>query len=100
MPIPRAQHWLFWDVDPACVSPIRDAAFVIPRVLEHGMLADVRWLLRRVGEPRIHAFLREAGDPELSRKTIAFWRVYFRAGDEAWATPPSFRTSNALPWPA
>jgi len=97
--IPKPQRWLFWDVDPSEIDPVRHAAFVIPRVLEFGTLVDVRWLLARVGSPRIHRFLRDQGHPELSAKTLAFWRAYFRAQEERWATPPAFRRHSALPWP-
>jgi hypothetical protein len=99
MPIPQARRWLFWEVDPAKVDPVRHADFVIPRVLEHGALADVRWLLRRLGPERIHRFLRERSHPELSAKTLAFWRVYFDAEDESWPAPPAFRKHSSLPWP-
>jgi hypothetical protein len=97
--IPKAQRWLFWDVDPSKVEPERHAAFVIPRVLEQGALADVRWLMQRLGSARIHRFLREEGHPELSPKTLSFWRAYFHAEDESWVEPPAFRRHSSLPWP-
>lgn len=70
---------------------LRDADFVIPRVLEHGGLAEVRWLVEAVGEDRIHRFLREVGHPELSRPTLALWRAVLRAEEEVWAAPPPWR---------
>jgi hypothetical protein len=99
VPIPIAQRWLFWDVDPTKIDLRRDARYVIPRVLERGRLVDVQWLLRRVGDDRIHRFFRDEGSAELSAKTINFWRAYFRAWNEPWAEPPAFRRHSALPWP-
>jgi hypothetical protein len=98
--VPKERAWLFWDVDPRTIEPVRDAAFVIPRVLEHGALADVRWLLRRLGRARIHRFLRDEGHPELSAKTLTFWRAYFHAEQETWVEPPAFRRHSSLPWPS
>ena len=99
MSIPRNMRWLFWDIAPSSIDERRDADFVIARILEHGTLADVSWLRRKYGFERIHACLRDAGSTELSPRTISFWRAFFRAGDESWAKPASFRKRNAVLWP-
>jgi len=100
MSIPKNMRWLFWEIDPSRIDEQRDANFVIARVLEHGTLADVAWLRRRYGFDRIHAFFRDAGSPELSPRTISFWRAFFRASDESWAKPKSWRKRSAELWPS
>ncbi len=98
MHVPESQRWLFWEIDPARIDPSRDADYCIARVLEHGTLADVRWLVRTYGLDRIHRFFREVAHPEISQRIRAFWRAFFDADDEIWAEPPSWRRSNAVPW--
>lgn len=100
MAVPSEQAWLFWEVRPDDVDLDRDADYVIARVVEHGTLADVRWLLARYGVDRVHAFFRDAGHTDLSDRTIAFWRAFFRAENEQWATPPAWRRNSSVPWPA
>lgn len=95
--LPDTVRWLFWDVDPADVDLEAHADFVLPRVLEKGRLVDVRWAIATYGLERIHAFFRDVGHPELSERTIHFWRAYFE-DDEPWATPPAWRKSSSAPW--
>ena len=96
--VPKAQHWLFWEVDPARLDVDRDADTILARVLEHGRMVDVRWALSAYGRDRIHRFFREVGHPELTPRTIAFWRAFFKAKDETWASPPAWRKSSSAPW--
>lgn len=57
--VPPGARWLFWDVDPDAIDVVRDRDFVIPRVIEHGGMSEVRWLIAVVGLEEIHRFLRE-----------------------------------------
>jgi len=93
-------RWLFWDVEPDALDLAEHARFVILRVLEKGRSSDVGWLLVQYGEDRIHELLRTTVTTELSPRTLAFWRAYFRAEQEDWPTPPAFRRSSWPPWPA
>jgi hypothetical protein len=95
---PDTLSWLFWDVDVERLDVERHADYILGRVLERGRLSDVHWALEAYGSERILQFLREAANPELSARTIAFWRAFFRE-DQAWRTPPAWRTSNSAPWP-
>jgi hypothetical protein len=97
--LPRRLRWLFWDVAFDRLEVRRDAAFIVPRVLQAGCLADVAWLVRRYGLEHIHRFLRDQGHPELSPRTIAFWRVVLKAKEETWASPPAWRLTSGAPWP-
>jgi len=91
-------RWLFWEMDLRSLDHLRDADYILGRVLEHGCMEEVRWAMRRYGLPRIHRFFREVGHPELSDRTIAFWRAVFKVGSEKWASPPSWRKTIRPRW--
>ena len=97
-PLPESMRWQFWDVDFDSLDLERDADAILPRVLESGRLEDVRMLLSVYGSERIHVFFRTVAHPLISDRTRTFWRAFFHAENEPWATPPSFRTNNAAPW--
>jgi hypothetical protein len=97
-PPPESLRWLFWDLDVGALDVDLHADAILPRVLENGRLADVRAALSLYGEDRIHRFFREVPHPLVSERTRAFWRAYFHAEDEPWATRPAFRTSSDAPW--
>jgi hypothetical protein len=99
MRVPEELKSLFWDVDFEQLESQRDVDFILPRVLEFGRLQDIDWLVREYGTERIHEFLRDRGHPELSPRTLAFWRSYFAAKAEQWTSPPAWR-SNSAPWRA
>jgi hypothetical protein len=96
--VPRPFRWLLWDVDPRSIDPERDADYLVPRVLEHGGLAEVRWLVDRLGLDRIHRFLRDIGHPELSPRTLTLWRAVLHAEEEEWAASPPWRRHSSAPW--
>jgi squalene cyclase len=100
MRLPESLRWLFWEADFDELEAETDADYVLARVLEFGRLADLRWVIRHYGYLRIHEFLRDVGHPELSPRTIAFWRAFFKAENEPWKMPPAWRTTNAAPWPS
>jgi hypothetical protein len=92
------QKLLFWDVDFEALDVSVDADFILPRILEFGRLKDIAWLVEAYGFDRIHQFLRDRGHPELSARTVAFWRCYFGAKEEPWASPPAWRRNSSAPW--
>ena len=96
--IPQAQRWLFWNVNLRTADLNRDADGIIARVVERGGLVDIKWLIRTYGLDRIHDFFREAAHVEISDRTIAFWRAFFNAEKEEWASPPVWRKSSSAPW--
>lgn len=99
MVLPDEMRWLAWDVHFDALDVERDAHYLLGRILEHGRLRDVAWALQTYGDERIHGYLRDVANPELSPSTTAFWRAYFHAENEPWATPPAWRTTNSPPWP-
>ena len=96
--VPQRHLWVFWDVDARSLDTTRSADYILPRVLEFGGIAEVRWLIATYGMERIHRFLRDVGHPELSDRTIGFWRAAFHAENETWASSPAWRKSSAAPW--
>lgn len=91
-------HWLFWETNPELVDLDRDANYVIARIAEFGRMTDVDWMRATYGDERIHDFFRHVGHPELSPRTVSFWRAYFHATHEIWASPPAWRTNSSVPW--
>jgi hypothetical protein len=89
---------LFWDVDFETLEVARDVDFILPRVLEFGRLEDIAWLVESYGFDRIHEFLRDCGHAELSARTVTFWRNFFDAREEPWASPPAWRRNSSAPW--
>lgn len=90
---------MFWDLDARALDAERDAYTILTRVLEQGRLRDVAWLLSSYGPERILRYFREGASPEISRRTLSFWRAFFAAEEETWPSPPDFRRSSAAPWP-
>lgn len=98
MRVPKSHRWIFWETDAARLDVERDADYILGRALEAGGIAEVRWLVRTYGLPRIHAFLRDVGDVEISERTRRFWRHVFHAENEPWADPGAWRRNSGAPW--
>lgn len=96
--LPPSLRWLFWDLDVASIDPEAHADAVLARVLEAGRLEDVRLVIDLYGLDRIHRFFREVGHPNISERTRQFWRAFFHAEEESWASPAAFRRSSSAPW--
>lgn len=67
---------VFWDVDVKKIDFDKQSDFVIARILEHGHLGDVKWLLRKYTPGKIKKAICQARD--LSEKTANFWAMYFK----------------------
>jgi hypothetical protein len=89
---------LFWNVDFEKLEVVRDADFILTRVLERGILTEVHWAVRVYGLKRIRRFFRSAPRPELSRRTFALWRVVLGAQEEKWPESPAWRRHSSVPW--
>jgi hypothetical protein len=96
--VPAPHRWVFWDVDAARLDTQRSADYVLPRILEFGGIAEVRWAIATYGMDGIHRFLKDRGHPELSDRTLGFWRAVLNAEKETWASSPAWRKSSGAPW--
>jgi hypothetical protein len=71
--LPRRLHQFFWEVDSKKVHLDKHADYIIARLLEHGDLAAIRWLLTTYTERQIAGVVKQSR--QLSRKTANFWRL-------------------------
>lgn len=94
---PEALRWLFWDVDAPQLEIEHHADYILGRVLERGRIEDVTWAIQAYGLPRLQRFFREHPRPELSARTLAFWRALFHE-DRPWPASPAWRNPNSEPW--
>ena len=99
MRVPDEMRWLFWEVDVEALDTDEQPNYILARVLEFGGIDEVIWALRTYGTERFYRFFRDVGHPELSARTLSFWRAFFDAEDETWAEPPAWRKNSAVPWP-
>ena len=91
-------RWLFWNVDFEALDVDRHRDLILSRILERGRLVEVKWAMRRYGLDGIHEFFRARAHPELSPRTITFWRLVLGAKEERWPEPPDFRRNSSVPW--
>ncbi|MGH7773054.1 MAG: DUF6922 domain-containing protein, partial [Candidatus Binatia bacterium] len=71
--LPRFLHQFFWDVAPKQIDLREHSEYVIARLLEHGDLAAIRWLLMAYTKQEIAKVVKQSR--QLSRKTANFWRL-------------------------
>lgn len=66
---------IFWDTRQEDLDFEKQSDFVISRVLEHGYLDDIKWLLKKYSKEKIKKALYTSRN--LSEKTANFWSNYF-----------------------
>ena len=71
--LPQYLHQFFWDVVPGRIDLGQHSEYVIARLLEHGDLAAIRWMLRAYRKQDIARVVKQSW--QLSRKTANFWRL-------------------------
>ena len=71
--LPRCLHQFFWDVIPAQIDLGEHSEYVIARLLEHGDLVAIQWLLRTYTRKEIAEVVKQSR--QLSRKSANFWRL-------------------------
>lgn len=71
--LPRSLRQFFWDVVPGRIDLRGHSEYVIARLLEHGDLAAIRWMLRTYRKPDIAGVVKHSR--QLSRKTANYWRL-------------------------
>ena len=84
------------DVD--ALDSQKSANYILARILEFGGIDEVVWLIAEYGKERIHGFLRDVGQVEITEKTKQFWRAALHAEEEQWADPGSWRRNIDAPW--
>lgn len=96
--LPSFAHRFFWDIDPTQLDPEAYPQYVIERLLEHGDLAAVRWMLARFSAQEIIRVLKTSR--RLSPFSASFWALYFDVDKEnvLCLSTPSLRERGPT-WP-
>lgn len=96
--LPDFAHRFFWDVDPARLDPEAYPEYVIERLLEHGDLRSVRWMLNNFPPPQIVRVLKTSR--RLSAFSANFWALFFDVDKEnvLCLSTPSLREPGPT-WP-
>jgi hypothetical protein len=71
--LPRRLCRFFWDVSSRQIDSGKHSEYVIARLLEHGDIGAIRWLLKTYGKKEIANVVKRSR--QLSRKTANFWRL-------------------------
>lgn len=92
---PNLSPTAFWDVNRQTLDYEANARFVIKKVMNYGLWADILEIMRYYGRERVGAEIVQAG--YLKKKTLSFCCAIFDL------TPDQFRSytrqqSNPLPW--
>ena len=73
--IPERVKRLFWDVNKDTVDMKKHRPHVIRRIMDHGDIQDVKWMLKAYSSEEIVRVLKKSRG--LSRKSAYFWAAYF-----------------------
>ena len=73
--LPKQFEKYFWDVDFEKLDEKKHKQYVVARLLEHGDLESVRWLLKKYQNRTIKKVLMKSR--EFTEKTANFWANYF-----------------------
>ena len=65
---------LFWDI--GAPDPLRDADFIIGRILNFGDEDDFSWVIASYGRGKVEKVLRRTR--QLDKKSFSFWCGFFR----------------------
>ncbi len=66
---------LFWEVEFRRLSPERDRDYLCVRIMEHGDLPAIRWLIATYGKPALRAWLIQREGRGLSARALRFWEA-------------------------
>ena len=78
--IPERMKRLFWDVHEESVDIKLHRSYIIKRIMDHGDMEDVKWMLETFSSDKIIEVVRKSRG--LSRKSAYFWSAYFRIPKE------------------
>ncbi|MCX7993221.1 MAG: hypothetical protein N2651_06085 [Fimbriimonadales bacterium] len=73
--LPEFLRPLFWDVEFHALSPERYQSYICLRIIEHGDLNALRWMLRYYGKARLRRWLIARQGRSLSPRALRFWQM-------------------------
>jgi len=71
--LPRRLYKFFWDIYPGQIDLAEHSDYVIARLLEHGDLGAIQWVMKAYKKEEIANVVKRSR--QLSRKTANFWRL-------------------------
>lgn len=69
--VPEKFHSYFWDTDVSEVNVLRDAWFVVEKVVNFGTLEAMRWLVNILGENQVRDIILR--NYNISTKSAKLW---------------------------
>ncbi len=75
MKLPKYLKKYFWDINFKKLDPDKYQDYIIARLLEHGNIRSLRWMLKNFKEGRIKKVVMEKKG--FSPKTANFWALFF-----------------------
>lgn len=76
-PVPASALVLYPEYEAAQLRTYRDAAVIVPRLLEQGDQREIRWMLARYGRPWLGRWVTREGW-RLSPRAARFWSWWLR----------------------
>ncbi len=73
--LPESLRPLFWDVEFRTLCPERHQSFICLRIIEHGDLDALRWMVRYYGKPRLRQWLIARQGRGVSPRALNFWAM-------------------------
>ncbi|MCS6920271.1 MAG: hypothetical protein NZM28_10905 [Fimbriimonadales bacterium] len=72
--LPEFLRPLFWEVEFRKLSPEKHQSYICLRIIEHGDLQALRWMVRYYGKPRLRQWLIERQGRGVSPRALRFWQ--------------------------
>jgi hypothetical protein len=76
--LPEMLRPLFWDTDFSKLCPERHQSYICQRIIEHGDLNALRWMVRYYGKARLRRWIIERQGRGLSPRALRFWQHMLR----------------------
>ncbi len=73
--LPEFLRPLFWDANFSELSPENHQSYICLRIIEHGDLNALRWMLRYYGKARLRRWLLARQGRGLSPRALRFWQM-------------------------
>jgi hypothetical protein len=87
---------IFWDVNSNLLNKDKEKSFIISRILEHGDMNDLDWLLSTYTEQEITQTI--CSSKAISRKTANFFKNIFHISDPIICLSDSYQKIHKELW--
>lgn len=76
--LPEFLRPLFWEVEFHQLSPETHQSYICLRIIEHGDLQALRWMVSYYGKPRLRRWLMEREGRGVSPRALRFWQYILK----------------------